>query len=320
LSAVDIGRAQTAIADRLISLENSQQRPVEASLTPLVTQRLDSITTFATKLDNVERTFQLILDRLTGVERQLASAPDAKPFDLSPLDGRLASLERSINSSASVATDIGPVTELLSGIESRVAGLERSLENRSAESTRTVTFIGERLRTFEEAIGGQKAQTTDRLAQLERALSAYAENTVSNGSARGEELTELTEALLKLNANQQTLAQSLDQWRLDSTGDLSVIGNRLKSIEETEFQQNPLVDDLAAQVQAIHRTIARREARRSRFRHWLFGTDEWYSSSYDTARWRARQADSVIPTRVTETMSLQPRPTPPSPPASMLRR
>ena len=316
----DIGRAQSAIADRLHSLENTQQRPSEATLSPLVTQRLDSITTFATKLDNVERTFQLILDRLTGVERKLASATETKSFDLSPLDLRLASIEHSISSGSSIATDISPVTDLLSGIESRVAGLERSLDNRSAETTRTVTFIGERLRTFEEAIGGQKTQTTDRLAQLERALSAYAENTVSNGSTRGDELTEVTEALLKLNANQQTLAASLDQWRLDSTGDLSVIGNRLKSIEETEFQQNPLVDDLAAQVQAIHRTVARREARRSRFRHWLFGTDEWYSSSYDTERWRARQADSVVPSRTAESVAVQQRPTPPSPPPSMLRR
>lgn len=313
----DFSRATNALFERVAAMETLQQRPVEANLSPLLTQRLDAISSFADRLDSVERTFQLILDRMTGIERKLAEAPRATSVNLAPLETRLASIERTFSTAA---MDLSPVTDLLSGIESRVAGLERSVEARTAETGQTVSFIGERLRAFEDAINGQRASSTEQIGQIERALTAFAETSVTSAGNQSD-LVELHDALLKLNANQQTLATSLEQWRLDNTGDLSVINNRLKVIEETEHIQNPLVGELAEQVAAIHRTIARREARRSRFRHWLFGTDEWYSASYDTERWRNRQLDSVIPSNpIAETVTIQQRPTPPAPPPSMARR
>ena len=155
-----------------------------------------------------------------------------------------------------------------------------------------MSFIGERLRGFEETIGEQK--TGDRLGQIELSLTAFAERAVEAGTAHERDLSELHEALVKLNANQQTLAGSLDQWRLDSTGDLSVVSNRLKSIEDTTQRRDAMVDTLMTQVSAIHSVVAKREVHKSRFRNWLFGTDEWYSASYDTERWRARQAVDIL--------------------------
>ncbi len=314
----EIGRLSGAVSDRLQSLEHVSQRPVEATLSPLVSQRLDAITQFAGKIDALERTFQLILDRMTGVERRLA---DTKPVvDLSGVESRLAGLERNVQTTVEQSLDMGPVTELLSGIEGRVAGLERTLDNRAAETGRTVSFIGERLRAFEEAIGGQKGLAVDRLGQIERSLTAYAESTVAAGSSYDKDLGELHEALLKLNANQQTLAGALEQWRLDNTGDLSVINNRLKSIEEKDQRSSPDVDKLASQVSVIHATLAKREVRKSRFMNWLYGTDEWYSASYDTLRWRGRQGEPAV-ARTAETVTVQQRPTPPAPPPhSAIRR
>ena len=316
---IDMGRATMAMNERLQSLEQVSQRPVEASLSPLVSQRLEAITQFGSKVDTLERTFQLILDRMTGIERKVA---DARPtIDLSGVENRLAGLERSVQKTVEASVDMTPVTDLLSGIEGRVAGLERTLDNRSAETGRTVSFIGERLRAFEEAIGGQKTHTVDRLGQIERSLTAYAESTVAAGSSHESDLGEVHEALLKLNANQQTLAGSLDQWRLDNTGDLSVISNRLKVMEDVEQRRAPMVENLTAQVGAVHSALAKREVRKSRFLHWLFGTDEWYSASWDTKRWRASQGDPLsAPLRTAETVQIQQRPTPPAPPPSILRR
>lgn len=316
---IDMGRATMTMNERLQSLEQVSQRPVEASLSPLVSQRLEAITQFGGKVDTLERTFQLILDRMTGLERKVA---DARPaVDMSGVESRLAGLERNVQKAVEDSVDMTPVTDLLSGIEGRVAGLERTLDNRAAETGRTVSFIGERLRAFEEAIGGQKTHTVDRLGQIERSLTAYAESTVAAGSSHESDLGEVHEALLKLNANQQTLAGSLDQWRLDNTGDLSVISNRLKVIEDVEQRRAPMVENLTAQVAAVHNALAKREVRKSRFLHWLFGTDEWYSASWDTKRWRASQGDPLsAPVRTAETVQIQQRPTPPAPPPSILRR
>lgn len=306
---LEVGRMAVALGDRLQALEHGANRPVEATLSPLVSQRLESITLFGGKVEALERTFQMILDRMTGIERKLASGSDA------------SAVERIVQSTVEKSLDLAPVTELLSGIEGRVVGLERTLENRTAETGRTVSFIGERLRSFEEAIGGQKTQTIDRLGQIERSLTAYAESTVSAGSSHENDLGEVHEALLKLNANQQTLAGSLDQWRLDNTGDLSVINNRLKSIEEAEERRGPQVQSLAGQVAAVHSALAKREVRKSRFLHWLFGTDEWYSASYDTKIWRSRQGETVQASRASaDPVQLQPRPSPPAPPPSIVRR
>lgn len=316
----DIGRATSTLGDRLQSVEQSAQRPVEATLSPLVSQRLEAITSFGGKVETLERTFQLILDRMTGVERKLADSQDKQvKVDLTGVERRLGEIEGSVKTSVEKSLDMGPVTELLSGIEGRVAGLERTLDNRASETGRTVSFIGERLRSFEETMGGQKGQTFDRLDQLERSLSAYAETSVTARGSYENDLGEVHEALLKLNANQQTLAGALDQWRLDSTGDLSVINNRLKVVEETDQNNLPQIESMAVQISAIHNSLAKREVRKKTFLTWLFGTDEWYSASYDTKSWRDRQIEPMAP-RTTETVMIQQRPTPPAPPPSMARR
>ena len=294
----EIGRGWAAVGERLLALEQVATRPDEPmSMPPLLAARLETVGGLEQKLDSLERTFSLILDRMTGIERQLGTN-QAKPVDLAPmqarLDTRLGDLERNVVTRVAQSVDLAPVTELLSGIETRVAGLERSIENRSAETGRTVSFIGERLRSFEETVGDQKAGTGDRLGQIERSLTAYAERTIEAGSAHEHDLSELHEALVKLNANQQTLAGSLEQWRLDNTGDLSVVSNRLKLIEVTTQRRDGMVDTLASQITAIHNVVAKREVHKSRFRNWLLGTDEWYSASYDTESWRARQAVDIL--------------------------
>lgn len=313
----DVGRLTMQVGDRLASLG-----PVEATLSPLVSQRLETITAFGSKIDALERTFQVILDRLTGLERKMDNTPEGRSADLAPIQSRLAEMERNVVETLHSKVNLGPVSDLLAAMEARVGGLERTLENRSAETGRTVSFIGDRLRGFDEAIGGQRTEVTERLGQLERALTAFAESSVTNGSGHERELTEVHEALLKLNANQQTLAGSLDQWRLDSMGDLSVISNRLKSIEDSDKGQDPRINDLAAQVATIHTTLAKREVRKARFRHWLFGTDEWYSASYDTDNWRKRHGEKptaeIRPAVVRVAAPVSP--TPPAPPPSALRR
>jgi hypothetical protein len=309
---LDVARTASAIGERLASLESRTLQPGEATLPTLVSQRLENLPGISGKVDGLEREFQLILDRMTGIERHLDKIREPAPVvvDFTVLENKLQGLQATVEQSATEPLELAPLTDLLSGIEARIAGVERTLEHRAAETGRTVSFVGERLRAFEETIGGQKGETVDRLGQIERSLAAYAESTVSIGTTHEKDLEEVHEALLKLNANQQTLAGSLDQWRLDNTGDLSVINNRLKAIEELDQRTNPQIDGLSTQLTAIHAILSKREVRKSRFLHWLLGTDEWYSASYDTRHWRNRHA--ITPARTTtETVTIQQRPLPP---------
>ena len=338
----DVGRSWTALGERLQSLEHAvSQRPGDQGVSPAMMQRLDALSgldrtvdmrlgelgrswaglsdrlqrfedTLAKrqpeamgglerKIDQLEKTFSLILDRLTGMEQQLANRTD-------------------------LPADLGPLTELLSGIETRIATVERSLDNRAAETGRTVSFVAERLRSFEEKLGApqspqQSQQLTERLTQLERSLSAYAERTVETGTSHERDLTELHEALVKLNTNQQMLASSLDQWRTDTMGDLGVINNHLKAIDEVGQQRQPAIDALVKQVTNVHEQVARREVHKSRFRNWLFGTDEWYTASWDTSGWRRRHGlDAPRQGELRPVPTSSQRPTPPAPPASSVRK
>jgi hypothetical protein len=47
------------------------------------------------------------------------------------------------------------------------------------------------------------------------------------------DLSEIFEALVKLGTNQQTLGNNLEAWRLDSSGDISIVSNRLENMERT---------------------------------------------------------------------------------------
>lgn len=343
----ELGHGWNVVSERLQSIEQGILRPIEQGITPALAARLEAVSGLERKLDGLERTFSLILDRLTGLERQLATPRPS--VDLTPVQVRIGDLERSLiaklpqtvdmaavnNLSSQLAVgmsdleqrigtklqqsvDLSPVADLLSGIESRIAGLERSLENRSAETGRTVATIVERLRAFEEAINTQKTQSVDRLGQIERSLTTYADHMIETGATHERDLGELHEALVKLNTNQQTLANSLEQWRLDNTGDLSVVNNRLRSLEETNVRRDPALDTLSTQIAAIHSAVAKREVTKSRFKQWLFGTQEWYSASYDTQRWRAREiADTANGSGIVRVAARPATPSaPPAPPAS----
>lgn len=341
----ELGHGWNIVGERLQSIEQGLLRPIDPGVAPALAARLEAVSGLERKLDGLERTFSMILDRLTGLERQLAAPRPALPVDLTPVQVRIGDLERSLIAklpqtvdmtpvntlSAQLATgitdleqrigtklqqsvDLSPIADLLSGIESRIAVLERSLENRSAETGRTVATIVERLRAFEEAINTQKVQSVDKLGQIERSLTTYAEHMIDTGTTHERDLGELHEALVKLNANQQTLATSLEQWRLDNTGDLSVVNNRLRSLEETNARRDPALDTLSTQVAAIHSAVAKREVNKSRFKQWLFGTQEWYSASYDTQRWRAREVADTVNGSGTVRVAVRP-PTPPAPPA-----
>ncbi|MFX9065745.1 hypothetical protein ABTN38_20655, partial [Acinetobacter baumannii] len=78
-------------------------------------------------------------------------------------------------------------------------------------------------------------------------------------------------ALIKLNTNQHTLAGSIDQWRLDGVGDISVVSKQLEAIETSSVKPTQMIEQLATSVDNINRVTIERLHRRNRFWYWLFG-------------------------------------------------
>jgi hypothetical protein len=71
----------------------------------------------------------------------------------------------------------------------------------------------------------------DRLAAVEDLLRGQTERMHEAAKMQERDLGEVFEALVKLGTNQQTLANNLEAWRLDSSGDISIVSNRLERLE-----------------------------------------------------------------------------------------
>lgn len=108
-----------------------------------------------------------------------------------------------------------------------------------------------------------------------------------------EELREVHDAIMKLNANQHTMADSITNWHQDHTADNKAASERLAAIEDNtarpldEIQiMSASVAQLSADMNTMYRTTVERYHRRNRFWFWLFGTDDWIGASWpsQTAR------------------------------------
>ncbi len=181
------------------------------------------------------------------------------------LGDRFAKLEGEVTRALSTSTDDTRMETLLSGIE-RVDGLSGKLDAHHAEVNQASSVLAERLSAVESAIA----------AEIETATAKH--------QAYASDLSELHEALLKLNQNQHTLAGSMDQWRTNSAADVANILNRLTSIDRDNALPVETLNGLNAHMDTMNRLIIERYHRRNRFRYWLFGTDDWIGASWPSQK------------------------------------
>ena len=78
------------------------------------------------------------------------------------------------------------------------------------------------------------------MVAIEEIVRAQAERMEEASKTHERDLGEIFEALVKLGTNQQTLGNNLEAWRFDSSGDISIVSNRLESLERS--LQGPRVD------------------------------------------------------------------------------
>jgi hypothetical protein len=162
----------------------------------------------------------------------------------------------------------------------RVQQLDAKADWRQTEGSQVLQTIVQRTAAAEPML-----QTIgQRLTAFETALKAQNETTRSD-------VAEIHDALVKLGGNQQTLAGNLEQWRLESGGDLGIISNRLELLERGSGQPVAMLTQMQDDMRALQQVaLADYDHNRRGFKNWLFGTDDIFAGSWkdETAALRAK--------------------------------
>ncbi len=221
--------------------------------------------------------FERQRDDVTGpvIERINALGQLLENRITTPLNDRMAGLAQSLDvrlQSVSGLMDRQRTEGTLPVLE-RVTALQSAVDTTTAQLQRSVVTLAERVETVE-------ANLRNAIDQVAQAFATQAAQVAETQAAHTAELKEVHEALIKLNTNQHTLAGSIDQWRLDGVGDISVIANRLQGIEASAGKPIQMIEALTTSVDNINRLTVERYHRRNRFWYWLFGTDDWVTASW----------------------------------------
>jgi hypothetical protein len=137
------------------------------------------------------------------------------------------------------------------------------------------------------------AALLEKLGSMEVAVRSHLQGAEEQAKTHERDLHEIYEALVKLGSNQQTLANNLNTWRLDTSGDVSIVSNRLERLEVTLMES---LGRISAELQMLRPQIAALEAPpaqaspatyedegngRWSFKRWLFGTNKVLSPTWE---------------------------------------
>jgi hypothetical protein len=245
--AANTERAQAFVSDRIQTVAAGFERQRTDVMGPL-TERLNALTT--TLDSRTQSILAPLVERMTSVAEGLDSRTQSA---VAPLVDRINALTASMEHRTQSV--MAPFVE-------RMNGLAVAIDTRGAENQRVAQGFNERM------------------ALLETRLTESIQRTAEAQAAHAAELREVHDALIKLNTNQHTLAGSIDQWRLDGVGDISVIARQLETIEKTASKPQVLMEHLTTSMDNINRATVERYHRRNRFWYWLFGTDDWLTASW----------------------------------------
>ena len=285
--ASEHGRHWAAAADKLKTLEQSlaQRPPAAVDLTP-------------------------ISDRLDVIEEALL-APDAETTR--DMTERLASIERLVQSQRAeiiaetevLKADVAALATLMtrnSGDADRIQQIAGMLDHERGEMVAAVTGpLLQRVNTLGATVEARQteqatavAQLAERMSATERALTLSVQRSEESHKAYAQELSELHDALMKLNTNQHTLAGSIDQWRTQGSSEMTLVAKRLEGLEHEAGKPVPLLEQMSQSMEAMHRITVARYHRRNRFWYWLFGTDDWVAASWPSQLSKLESERSLV--------------------------
>ena len=265
----DMANERESVTELLHGLQNDVRSGRLAGSSGLSPEALDQTTkTLDERLANFERSLET---RFDIVETALKGS-SGEGADLGPMAQRLENMEKALLSRDDSSSDT-----LSDKIATRLRGAfgdgKASSEIVSGQVRAVVTPISKRLDDLQQALDMRQGvaatalnSLSDRIGELESSLSRVSTGSVS--SLSGDDLSEVHDALMKLNANQHTLADAVSTWRGD-----------------TEDR----VNDMSTTIERLHKVTVERYHRRNRLWYWLFGTDDWIAESWPSQAARVEE-------------------------------
>ena len=293
---IDIGDAERPHAGASVSVGTAPSPVVDQGLVQRIFERLAE----------TERAFA---ERLAALETLIARQASGIPADLSPLDQRLSAIEAALHGRA--AEGIAAIDPALSD---RLWAIEHALGTERTERASAITALSDEISGVRSAVrlAAQNAEQTqasladqvqqlalgldqhrvdlamsvgDRIASIEQALEAHGQKTNEAHAVYSAELTEVHEALMKISANQHTLAGAIDNWRNNDSGEIHLINTRIGAVHEDGAKRLAAIEKLCADVETLsHLVIDDKTRPRRGFKQWLYGTEDWVKASWRPPR------------------------------------
>jgi len=280
-SPVDVG----PIADRIATIERSITAGFEQ-----FSLAIASIENDIRARGQEKRDLAPLANRLEIIEEAVLSRDNEKA--IRELSERLDRLETTLAGERTRAAEAGAV------LRGEIGQLAQSVEAHRSEIAGAVLPLNDRVAEFRSTVESNQTEAGATLRALADRVGAIEQLVVSGQTAAREDLTEVSDAIVKLNANQHTLAGNIEQARNDArdglaalhddvrvtsasfTTALDAMSPRFALIEGETQRIGGSVDGLSGTVENMYRMTIERYYRRNRFWYWLFGTDDWVAASW----------------------------------------
>lgn len=235
--------------------------------------------------------------RLNDIETALLSFTESTP-SLDAVTQRLAALERDF------ANRLGSVQQQGGEVANQVRTIAQAINDQSGAMQRVETALQERIGAISglvQDMQGGRADLQSRFEKLETLVIRHGQEAAEGRETGVRELGEVHEAIVKLNANQHTLAGAIDQWRSEAVNDMNTISTRLVQLDHDNDAPMQRLEAISERMDGLYRATVERYHRRNRFWYWLFGTDDWIGKS-----WPSQTAKVEEELRMARTAAAQP--------------
>lgn len=271
-----------AVLERISVLERAMQTEISANRTAIENLATKSYPDVGALLKRVE-----VVEAAITSEAQRATAEGKAIYDaLGVISGDLANQPEDIAALLSP-----PLIERLDAQATAREAHHAAATESFAEAHRRLTVIEDALaagKAHAEAVEQRAAESHAALTGLlERLTDAVAQNAANAHEAMAkltenltQDFSELHDGLGKVNANQHTLAATLDAQSQESALAVAGIMGRIDGLEQAAAKPVEMLGALSGTVDRMHRITVERYYRRNRFWYWLFGTDDWLAASW----------------------------------------
>ncbi len=285
--------------------------------------RFQSVDKLDTRIDELQKAFSAVAERLSGMESRIQDSSSSQAGTLTTIVDRISAVEGAMGKAnagdafaafearlASIEKQTSETTLLLQVADEQLSALAARV---TSPSTTDATLRGE----LSDITGAIDRQRTDilsavsqsvrdgittldlkldtqgeigaRLLQTETAVTKLDGRIAESGQSLIRELNQFHDNLVKININQQTIAAGMDQWRIDTTADLTMLNERMEDVERASSRVAHAQEAMQSSVQALQAWTMRWQTRRNRWRQALFGGLETR-----LANWRQRKVEPVV--------------------------